>query len=98
QSIHRMLFRNADGLAVECYAKVFAHSLYLAMPFALKPWEHGVAREEIHPAFQRCGNINPQFERALHHRRARIRRENVGPELRAWILAANVHDEPDGFA
>ena len=98
QLIHPILALHADGLAIERHAHVLAHGLHFLVFLALEPRQNGVAREEIHPAFQRLRNLDAQLKRALHDGRARIGREDIGPELRARILAADVHHQPDGFA
>src|SRR5215469_7553062 len=68
------------------------------MFFAFQPWKSGVTREEIRPAFEGLRHINAEFEGPLHHRGARVWSEDVRPEFRARVAAADIHNHANGVA
>src|SRR6185437_13009465 len=77
----------SDRDSVKCYAQVISHRLQPGVLTAIEPGKYGVTREEIGPAFERIRDLNPKFFRVFHHRCARIRRENIRPELGAGKTA-----------
>src|ERR1700677_4142591 len=97
QVIHPVLALHADGLPIEGHAHILAHGLHFFMFLALEPWQNRVAREEIHPAFQRLWHLDAQLKRALHYWRPGIRREDIRPELCTRILATDIHHQANGF-
>ncbi len=81
--------------ALKSHPQVFPHGLHALVLLPRHPWQHGVAREKIRPLLERLRNLYPQLKSMFHDGRARIRREDIGPEFSARIAAANIHDELD---
>src|ERR1700733_14965373 len=67
------------------------------MVATVQPRQPGVAGEKVDPALQRVGHFYTQLSRFFHDRGARVRSEDIGPELSAGKPAAHIHDEADGL-
>src|ERR1700761_2186106 len=67
------------------------------MVAAIQPRQLGVTGEKIDPAFQRIGYFYAQFSRSFHDWGARVRSEDIRPELSAGKLAAHIHHKADGL-
>src|SRR6476646_2840245 len=93
-----MLSADTNRFAVKRDAQVIAHGLQFAVLLSFEPGKNRVTREEFDPAFQGFGHFDAQLEGTLHDGRAWIRSKDVGPELSAGVLAADVHDEVNRFA
>src|SRR6516162_5871230 len=87
-----------DGDTIEGDAKIVAHDLEALVFAAIEPREHGVAGEEIGPAFERGWNLNTELLSLFHDGGAGVGSEDIGPEFGSRKTAADVHHEIDGFA
>src|SRR5437879_12998982 len=92
------LARTANGYAVEGEAEEFPHGLNLFVRLPFEPRQDCVTREKVGPTFEGFGNFDAEFEGALHDGRSWIGSENVGPELGARKLSADIHHKADRCA
>src|SRR5882724_2042928 len=86
-----------DRSTIKRDPQIVAHGLHAPMLFAVKPRQHSVPWEIIYPVFERVGHVDSQRRSLMEDGRARIRREDVGPEFSSGELLADIHHEGDGL-
>src|ERR1700678_1520004 len=82
---------------VKCNPQIVPHGLHALVVFAIKPGQHGVPWEIIHPLFERLRHIDTQCCSLTENGRARLRRKNGGPEFGSGKFLTNIHHEIDSL-